>query len=548
MKKIMSLAFILLCGWGPLLSWATERLDGEWIGEARLEGRAEFIKIRFETNTGQSTGILDVPLRGQRRLTISGIRAEALRVRFLAPYKGASLTFAGALKGNRMTGSLEQEQPIGSFELIRLKAVDPKIYRSYAGAYDLGGGEFLSLGPMDEAGGRLLFVHYPTGVGRFLNPLSQTHFIAGPSGGVDYPIEMEVLFVKDARGRVTSLSWRQGNTAALRAKRIPMREEEVLFRNGAINLAGTLTLPSGPGPHPAVVLIHGSGPSTRNFGFLRYFFLRQGLAVLAYDKRGSGASTGDWQSATIDDLAGDALAAVKLLRTRKDIDSRRIGLMGNSQGGWVAPLVASRSSDIAFVIARAASGLSTFENVLYEVENDLRGAGFSEAEVKQAIAFHRLVDRVITSNRHWETLKQKVEQTRNETWFEPARLSWTTTLPMPPSEALLKQLQSDTFDPRPAWEKLQCPVLVLEGELDKWVPAQESARRIEQFLERAGNKHYSIIVFPKANHGLLEAETGYWSEMPRLKRLVPAYLQTLQQWVHKYITDVPRAAQSRSKN
>ena len=129
------------------------------------------------------------------------------------------------------------------------------------------------------------------------------------------------------------------------------RREEVTFRNGAVSLAGTLTLPSGIKPHPAVVFIHGSGPDSReNYSFYAELFARHGIATLIYDKRGVGASTGDWRRVHFRDLAEDALAGVRLLRSHKDIDASRIGLWGGSNGGWVAPLAASLSNDVAFVI------------------------------------------------------------------------------------------------------------------------------------------------------------------------------------------------------
>ena len=158
------------------------------------------------------------------------------------------------------------------------------------------------------------------------------------------------------------LKWREGASGAitLTGKKVDSyTQEEVSFQNGDVSLRGTLSTPATKGLHPALVLIHGSGPARRPGGFWIPFFARHGIAVLVFDKRGAGESTGDWRKSTYQDLAADALAAVQLLKRQKGIDPKQIGLWGNSEGGWVAPLAASQSTDIAFLIVRSGSALPT---------------------------------------------------------------------------------------------------------------------------------------------------------------------------------------------
>ena len=160
--------------------------------------------------------------------------------------------------------------------------------------------------------------------------------------------------------------------------------EEVIFRSGDVTLAGTLTLPPGDGPHPAVIFIHGSGPDSReNYRFYADLFARHGIATLIYDKRGVGASTGDWRRVHLRDLAEDALAGVRTLKSRRDIDPHKIGLWGGSNGGWVAPLAASLSHDVAFIITVAGAMTTPTELAKWRSVNYVRNAGYPEEVVRQ---------------------------------------------------------------------------------------------------------------------------------------------------------------------
>src|SRR5258708_7644233 len=140
-----------------------------------------------------------------------------------------------------------------------------------------------------------------------------------------------------------------------------LKEEDVVFRNGEVTLAGTVLIPSGSGPHPAIVCTHGSGPEGRQRAAYHsngYFFARLGFVTLIYDKRGVGSSTGDFQTSSLEDLADDALAGVHLLLARKDVVGRSIGMTGVSQGGWISPLAATRSPDVAFILVISPSGIN----------------------------------------------------------------------------------------------------------------------------------------------------------------------------------------------
>lgn len=408
----------------------------------------------------------------------------------------------------------------------------------FAGSYELGDNRFVALGPLGEAEGRLLFTEFPSGRTGFLHPQSGNNFYAGPSFREQQPIELRVSFRTGGPNNAPGLSWSAPGQPERFAPRNPYRQQSVSFRNGGVSLQGTLLLPAGKGPHPAIVMIHGSGRQTREMGYMPYVYLRHGIAVLTYDKRGSGASTGDEETAGIEDLAGDALAGLRLLRTHPEINPQQIGVRGDSQGGWVAPTVAARAKEkeVAFVIVRSASGLPVQDNLAYEVENAALNRGFSAAEAKQVGEFRRQLNSAIITNSGWDTLAERLRAVRNEPWFELSQAGWVLYRGAP-GRAMLAELRNYfIFDPAPQWERVTCPVLVLLGEVDRSVPSAESAVRLKQALEKGGNKDFTITIFPKGNHGLLEAETGFDKDAPQVKRLVPGYLDGMLNWVLKRVT------------
>jgi dienelactone hydrolase len=427
-----------------------------------------------------------------------------------------------------------QQQP------VKVAQANPKVYEQYAGNYRLADDRFISLGAFYENGDRLMF--YDSKTRRFgaLYDLSDTEFVSGIPRGSDSieQTDLRVTFSRNGRGEVIGLVWREGNLPVNTAKKVtPHRNEEVQFQNGDVTLHGTLTLPATKGRHPVVVFLQGAGAARRPFGVWPYFLARHGIATLVYDKRGAGASTGDWQSASFEDLAGDALAAVNLLRQHPSISPQQIGLWGNSNSGWVVPLVAARSKDVAFVISRVGSTLPPHENILYEIENDARQRGLMEQEIEQAVALRRQYHQAIITNTGWDQLRSEVERSRSERWFGVARMGRFLTLNTPPDAATLTALRNTlVFDPMPVWERVTCPVLALYGEMDMSVPTARTVPMLNAALKRAGNKDFGITVLPNANHGLVEVSVLSRSEAPRELRFAAGYMDGVANWLQKHVS------------
>ena len=307
-------------------------------------------------------------------------------------------------------------------------------------------------------------------------------------------------FYGEKKRSATLRLWREGRDAR------PYKQEEVRFQDDDAILAGTLFVPSRKGPHPAIVFLHGSGPQTRE-SYLRYFadlFARRGFVTLIYDKRGTGASTGEVWYRTgdrFDLLAADAVAGVQTILSRQDINPKKIGLWGLSQGAWLAPLAASRSKDIAFLMVVSGGGVTPAEQELYDDEVKLRDKGFSEEQIREAVALLKLADDVIRKRESLEKFVAVREQAQKQPWFVhldryPVKLPKENPVWRGGGEGL-------DFDPRPVWERINVPVLAVFGESDKSTPALETARRIDVALRKGGNREYTIKVFPAADHALL---------------------------------------------
>ena len=307
------------------------------------------------------------------------------------------------------------------------------------------------------------------------------------------------------------------------AKTLPYTQEEVRYKNGDVSLAATLLIPSAKAPHPAIVFHHGAYQDSRDaWRFYADHFARRGIACLIYDNRGTGGSTG-YPRASFDDLAADALAGVQFLKSRQDINRQQIGLFAGSQGGWISPLAASRSKDVAFIMQIAAPGVTVARNVLYESETKLRAAGFSEEDIKRALAVKQSIQDTARTE-SWEKAEPIFQKWKNEKWFpyigvagENSWTRWWWTL-------------VGNYDPAPVWEKITIPVLNVDGELDQKVPVAESLTRMDSALKKAGNKDFTLKVFAKADHSIhLMSESGR-------PLLAPGFLDFITDWLLKRVS------------
>ena len=310
-----------------------------------------------------------------------------------------------------------------------------------------------------------------------------------------------------------------------RAKPPTFKQEEVSFRNGDVTLSGTLLLPLTNEAHTAVVFLHGAGAEGRFASrFLAEHFTRYGIAALIYDKRGVGKSTGDWRRSDFSDLAEDAIAAIRLLQQRKEINPQQIGIYGHSQGGMIAPLVVSRSKDVAFVISGAGSAVALYEAEVNSITNQVRAKGISGTELTEATVFIRMFVNVLRTGQGWEQFDTATEKARNTKWYP--------MLHVPPKDNWFWAFYRRIADYNAAdyWAKVNIPVLLIYGERDMYVPVAQSISNIDRALNKAGNRDYTIIVLPRASHAFnIEPEAGqafeWWHMASGFPDLLTAWIK-----------------------
>jgi fermentation-respiration switch protein FrsA (DUF1100 family) len=322
----------------------------------------------------------------------------------------------------------------------------------------------------------------------------------------------------------------------------PYRVEEVVYENAGITLAGTLTLPDSGAPFPAVLLISGSGAQDRDetmFGHRPFLVLadnltRRGIAVLRVDDRGVGGSTGDLSQATSEDLADDVLAGVEYLKTREEINPQQIGLIGHSEGGIIAPIVAVQSPDVAFIVMMAGTGLPG-EDILYTQGALIaRANGVSEEEIAQNRVLQERLFAVLKQEQNDTVAEEKLREILDETELsEENKQTQIQTMLTPWFRYFL------TYDPAPTLMNVQIPVLAINGEKDLQVPPKENLQAIEEALEAGGNQDYTIKELPGLNHLFQTAQTGLPSEYAKIEETMsPSALTVIGDWIVHQIEQV----------
>lgn len=316
--------------------------------------------------------------------------------------------------------------------------------------------------------------------------------------------------------------------------------EDVTFENKIQKntLAGTLTLPSKEGKFPVVVLISGSGPQNRDgalfghkaFLVLSDYFTKNGIAVLRYDDRGVGQSTGNFKEATTADFATDVTSAVAYLKTRKEINSSKIGLIGHSEGGLIAPMVASENKTIDFIVLLAAPALRGNQLLLLQKEKIERIMGISESEITKGQALFSELYKMISEKQKSENLKTYLKSQLGAEFKDDD------------ADAILQQLESNwmqfyiNYDPSTALRQSKCAVLALNGENDLQVPFKQNLDIIKNVLEKAGNKNFKIKSYPKLNHLFQSSLTGNPSEYQVIdETFSPVVLEDIKDWILKEV-------------
>jgi len=327
-------------------------------------------------------------------------------------------------------------------------------------------------------------------------------------------------------------------------KPYPYKVEEVSFAaaDGKANLAATLTLPQSNASFPAVLLLGGSGPNDRDettaghktFLVLSDFLTRRGIAVLRYDKRGIAQSTGNYAAATLEDFAQDAESALAYLKSRKEVDAKRLGIIGHSEGGILGSLVATRSTDVSWLVLMGTPVTTGERTLLRQSELIARTGGLPEEQITRSLEFDRNAYAVVRGEKNPEAMEKRLNVLVEQSGLSQA---------MPPAalQAQIRVMSSPWFrdfliyDPEPVLEKLQCPVLALSGDRDLQVDSTENVPLLRRVYEMSGNKDFTVVEIEGVNHLFQTAQSGSPALYGAIEEtMAPSVLTAVGTWIGKH--------------
>ncbi|MGM0620940.1 MAG: alpha/beta hydrolase family protein [Bacteroidota bacterium] len=385
-----------------------------------------------------------------------------------------------------------------------------------------------------------VFFHVEMIMGRYSGKMANDTTISGTwkQGGVDFQLTLT----------------KTENTSELKRPQtpwppFPYSSEEVEYLNpvSGLKLAGTLTIPENADDSPAAILITGSGAQDRDetifghkpFWVIADYLTRNGMAVLRVDDRGVGGSEGNVNDATSEDFSSDVVAGQDFLKGRNEIDPAKIGLIGHSEGGLVAPMVASRSEDVAFIVLLAGPGVPG-EEILYEqIKLINQAAGVSEEQLEQNLKTQKAIFEIVRTEEDSVKRLDRLQRTFSNGMYPMMQAEQKKAIDM--------QLQSVnntwfryflSYNPRPALRRVKCPVLALNGEKDLQVPPKQNLPAIEKALTEGGNPNFKTMELDNLNHLFQHCETGAISEYGQIEETIsPEVLEIMTEWIWEVVDE-----------
>ena len=570
--------FVLLTTLSLGTAFAQDAFNGDWEGVIGPDSLNLSVIVHFEAGPDGLTGTVDLPTQGSRGLALD-VRASADTATFTIEGVPGDPAFEGELTDDDLIlGTFTQSGQSLPFRLERRVAVPeaPPVVEAFLGSWQgVIGPDTLALEvgvTFEEVDG--------TFAGRITIPAQSFEGLLGVRAATEQTINFVIEGVPGDPTFEATLAedqlqgtFTQGESSypftltrsdaplAVSISRsqdpqppLPYREEEVTYSNGDVTLAGTLTLPAGDGPFPAMLMITGSGAQNRDeelaghrpFLVIADAVTRAGVAVLRVDDRGVGGSGGDLSQATYADLVGDVEAGVSFLKARPDVDPKRVGLFGHSEGGYLAPLAATQT-DTAFVILMAGPSVDG-ERVL-ELQNRLllELADATQADVEAQVRFLRALKEVLEREAYDEAAA--LVETRVTEQFaslpedeRPDEVTQAQAVAAQQENIVSPYFRSFfLYDPQPALRQLDKPVLAFYGNLDVQVPPVQSVGPLRAALRSAGNDDVTIQVFDGLNHLMQPAVRGGLEEYSQIETTIaPEVLSLVTEWLtERVVSDAP---------
>jgi pimeloyl-ACP methyl ester carboxylesterase len=562
------LLVVLILSLGTVGAASAQNLAGDWQGTLKPAGAELRLVLHItKADDGSWKGTLDSVDQGANGIPVTSISLKESKLKFAVESVNGSYEGTVNADATEISGTWTQGQ---SLPLDFKRTTTPaKTEHAPAKPSDIDGAW---MGTLDAGTAKLRivfhFVNTADGLTATMDSLDQD--IKGlpvtkvTRDGSSLKLELkQIPGVGAFEGTIDkdresiSGTWSQsGNSLPLQLKRLkdsaelevprpqnptkpyPYREEEVSFENSGagIKLAGTLTIPSGKGPFPAVVLVAGSGAHDRDealmghrpFLVLSDYLTRRGIAVLRYDKRGVGESGGTYATATTSDFADDAEAGLAYLEKRGEVDPHKIGLIGHSEGGMIAPMLAARNSSVAFIVMMAGPGIPGDELLVEQTLLISEANGQTHETAEKAAGEERIILSLVKDETDSAVLEKKLRE------------QLTGQVPEAQIGAAIKSTSSPWFryfisyDPATALRKVKCPVLAVIGSKDLQVPPEQNIPAIRKALQDAGNQKFEIDELPDLNHLFQTAKSGSPAEYAQIEETIsPIALEKITAWVAK---------------
>lgn len=559
---------------------ASQTAVGHWEGNITLPGTELAIRIDLDQEAGTWTGSIDIPVQGLQGFDLASIAISQRDISFKLPKIPGDPSFEGqlSLSSDAISGTFSQSGMSFPFQLRRTEAIQ---IPGSTPAKGIPGEGIVGIWQGSLQANvfqlRLLFTIEPK-EDDFIGTLDSLDQNAKDIPLTDIVTEdQEITFQAKTvgghyRGTLSSDgaeiegTWTQsGTTFPLTIKRLsqapklnrpqdpqppfPYQVEDVVFENPAadIKLAGTLTLPKTDQPGAAVVLISGSGPQDRDEAIMGHrpflviadYLTRHGIAVLRYDDRGVGKSEGRFSRAIVADFTTDALAAVDFLRSRPEVDATKIGLIGHSEGGVVAPQAAILSEHVAYIVLLAGVGVPLDELLPRQSADMLRIMGTDEETLEKQTSIQQEVFNLVRTANDTEDVEEKIIETLKKSveTFTPEELEalgWDESQLASQAKTVIRPWYRDLLEIVPAntLKYVKCPVLAVNGEKDIQVACYENLNAIEAALESGGNQDITTKAFPHLNHLFQTCQSGALSEYGTIQETFnPAVMETIKDWI-----------------
>jgi len=507
----------------------SEGLTGRWVGEYRMGGQTTFLSIQLSRKDGQWTGTCLRPtLDWSSELRVVKIGSEN-SLEFAMSGPDGPLVVKGTSSAKEIRGAIGEKGRSGDIVLVRTADLHREYLDGLAGDYEFPDGGLIVFARENAF---LCFLDHRSGRTGRLMPESPVDFWTGPSLGIWYPKAIGFHFLSDSGGNVTGVEIAEGQRKEHARKVQRYQEQNVEIRSGPVVLSGSLKLPPQPIPRPAVLLLAGSNSQTKGgqnglLGLVGDQFARHGFAVLSYDKRGSGNSGGK-RDDDYELLSGDGAAAIGFLRNRPEIDRARIGIWGISQGGQLAPIVASKARRIAFLINVSGSVVNSNQQEIERTELQLRADGFSEQDIADAVHLQQLKFQYACKRDNWDQYKSALDAAKGKKWLPDPYIG-----PPETQQHSAWDFWKCGVEPALYWESVHVPVLYVYGEHEAYSKPEVNFARFERAMMVAQNNSYTLKRIAGAEHSMTKAKNGGEKELPWTNTYAAEFYPLMTSWASR---------------